>query len=406
MSKIDDLIKQYCPDGVEFKELGEIGTLYGGLTGKSRGDFTDGNARFITYVSIFNNIVINTSDTGFVKVGEHERQKQVQIGDVLFTGSSETPDECGMSSVLTQEPDEPLYLNSFCFGFRPNDASLLLPDFSKYLFRDTTIRKQITKSASGVTRFNISKKRFIKIKVPIPPIEVQREIANILDKFTSLEAELEAELEARKKQYEFYRNQLLSFDELGGALWTTLGEVAMYSKARIEAANLNADNYVGVDNILQNRQGKTTSSYVPTSGNLTQFDSGDVLLGNIRPYLKKIWHADKTGGTNGDVLVIKLTDESITPRYLYQVLSDDRFFDYEMQRAKGAKMPRGDKASIMRYPVPVPPIAEQNRIVSILDKFDTLVHDITEGLPAEIAARLKQYEYYRNKLLTFRELSA
>lgn len=180
----------------------------------------------------------------------------------------------------------------------------------------------------------------------------------------------------------------------------------MYSKARIEAEHLNDDNYVGVDNILQNRQGKTASSHVPSSGNLTRFDRGDVLLGNIRPYLKKIWHADKTGGTNGDVLVIKLTDDSVTPRYLYQVLSDDRFFDSEMKYAKGAKMPRGDKNSIMKYPVPVPSIPKQNHIVSVLDKFDALVHDITEGLPAEITARRKQYEHYRNKLLSFTELPA
>ena len=216
MSKIDQLIDELCPNGVQFKQLGELGTLYGGLTGKSKNDFKDGNARFITYMNVFSNIEVDTNRDYFVKIGENERQRTLQKGDVLFTGSSENPDECGMSSVLVNEPEEPLYLNSFCFILRLNDKELFLPEFLKYLFRDTGIRKQIAKTASGVTRFNVSKKRFAKVVVPIPPIEVQREIADILNKFTQLEAELEAELEARRKQYEFYRNQLLTFSDEGG----------------------------------------------------------------------------------------------------------------------------------------------------------------------------------------------
>ena len=212
MSKIDQLINELCPNGVLFKQLGELGTLYGGLTGKSKNDFKDGNARFITYMNVFSNIEVDTNRDYFVKIGENERQRTLQKGDVLFTGSSENPDECGMSSVLVKEPEEPLYLNSFCFILRLNDKELFLPEFLKYLFRDTDIRKQIAKTASGVTRFNVSKKRFAKVVVPIPPIEVQREIADILDKFT----QLEAELEARRKQYEYYRNQLLTFGDEGG----------------------------------------------------------------------------------------------------------------------------------------------------------------------------------------------
>jgi hypothetical protein len=94
---------------------------------------------------------------------------------------------------------------------------------------------------------------------------------------------------------------------------------------------------VGVDNLLQNRVGKTKSNHVPTEGNLTGYFVNDILIGNIRPYLKKIWHADREGGTNGDVLVIHPTDETVIPRYLYQVLADDKFFDYNMQHAKGAR---------------------------------------------------------------------
>ena len=136
--------------------------------------------------------------------------------------------------------------------------------------------------------------------------------------------------------------------------WKPLSEVAEYSKTRISFELLDKDNYVGVDNLLQNRAGKSESNYVPTSGYLTEYCECDILIGNIRPYLKKIWYADRVGGTNGDVLVIHPTDESINSRYLYQVLTDEKFFNYNMQHAKGAKMPRGNKAKILEYSIPIP----------------------------------------------------
>ena len=126
-----------------------------------------------------------------------------------------------------------------------------------------------------------------------------------------------------------------------------------------------------------------------------------MLIGNIRPYLKKIWFANNSGGTNGDVLVIRGQENIITSRFLYYCLSSEDFFEYDNQHSKGAKMPRGNKDSIMDYYFEIPTIEEQNRIVSILDRFDSLCNDISSGLPAEIEARKKQYEHYRNKLLTF-----
>nr|WP_083950327.1 restriction endonuclease subunit S [Serratia ficaria] len=180
-----------------------------------------------------------------------------------------------------------------------------------------------------------------------------------------------------------------------------LGEIAEYSKARISFELLDKNNYVGVDNLLQNRAGKMQSNYVPTSGNLTKFSENDILIGNIRPYLKKIWQADSVGGTNGDVLVIRSCNKSILARYLYQVLADDKFFEYNMQHAKGAKMPRGNKDAILKYQIPIPSFDEQTRIVTILDKFDVLTNSITEGLPCEIGLRQKQYEYYRDLLFSF-----
>ena len=216
MSNIDALIKQLCPDGVDFKQLSDLAVTVSGLTGKTKADFSDGNARFASYRNIFANPSLDLEAPDFVKVKDGERQNSVQLGDILITGSSESLDEVGMSSVVTSEPSEPIYMNSFCFIVRLSQRDMLDPDFAKHLFRSESIRKQIRGSANGVTRINVSKTRFMRIRIPVPPLEVQREIVRVLDQFTQLEAELEAELEARRRQYEHYRNQLLTFREAGG----------------------------------------------------------------------------------------------------------------------------------------------------------------------------------------------
>ena len=191
-----------------------------------------------------------------------------------------------------------------------------------------------------------------------------------------------------------------------GYVTVALNDIAYYSKDRVNTATLSESTYVGVDNLLQNRAGKKLSDHIPTDGNVVEFSQEDVLIGNIRPYLKKIWLADCNGGTNGDVLVIRAENNSIVlPQFLYHVLASDDFFGYDNNNAKGAKMPRGDKASVMKYQFMLPTLEKQIKIVTILDRFDSLCNDISKGLPAEIEARQKQYEYYRDKLLTFKELS-
>lgn len=203
---------------IQWKTMGEIGKFFGGLTGKSKADFSNGNARFISYMNVYSNIALDQSANEFVSILPDEKQNVLQYGDALFTGSSETPNECGMSSVVTTEPKEPLYLNSFSFGFRLDNISTYHPDFLKHLLRSTAIRDQIAKTANGVTRFNVSKALFAKIILPIPPIELQVKIASILDRFETLVNDLSkglpAEIEAVKAQYEYYRNKLLTFKQL------------------------------------------------------------------------------------------------------------------------------------------------------------------------------------------------
>ena len=182
-----------------------------------------------------------------------------------------------------------------------------------------------------------------------------------------------------------------------GVEYKRLSEIAEYSKERIEAKDVNEATYVGVDNLLSDKQGRTNSVYVPVEGRLTKYQVGDILIGNIRPYLKKIWLSDCTGGTNGDVLVIHIFKNTIKPKYLYYILSSDTFFQYDMQNAKGAKMPRGNKEAIMRYSIPVPPLEVQSEIIKILDNFTELTAELT----AELSARKRQYEYYRGNLFEF-----
>ncbi|SUW65491.1 Type I restriction enzyme specificity protein MPN_089 [Buttiauxella agrestis] len=187
-----------------------------------------------------------------------------------------------------------------------------------------------------------------------------------------------------------------------GVEWKPLRDVAAYSDTRINAIDLDDSSFVGVDNLLPDKAGKTVAKYLPNTARLTSYEKGDVLLGNIRPYLKKIWLADNNGGCSGDVLAIRIAKKftsSISSEYLYYLLSSDSFFAYNMQHAKGAKMPRGSKSAILEYEIPVPPLAIQREIVDILDKFTSLEAE----LEAELKTRKKQYEFYRKALLKFDE---
>ena len=193
-----------------------------------------------------------------------------------------------------------------------------------------------------------------------------------------------------------------------GYIAIQLGFVCEYGKRRISNDALTVENYVSVENLLQEKKGKKDSENLPIDGQYIEYLKNDTLLGNIRPYLKKIWYADRNGGTNGDVLVIRVQESCqslLLPRYLYHCLANDGFFHYNVSHSKGAKMPRGDKEAIMEYIINIPSVEEQVRIAGILDRFDKLCNDISGGLPAEIEARQRQYEYYRDKLLNFNKLS-
>ncbi|WP_120949208.1 restriction endonuclease subunit S [Helicobacter pylori] len=216
--RLKTLLQTLAPKGVEFRKLGDIGEFYGGLVGKSKKSFSQGNKFYVPYINVFNNPQLDLNALESVQIGDNEKQNTIQLGDVLFTGSSENLEDCAMSCVVTQKIEKDIYLNSFCFGFRFFDKNLFNPSFLKHFLRDYNFRKNISKVANGVTRFNVSKQLLSKITIPIPPLEIQQEIVKILDQFsiltTDLLAGIPAEIKARKKQYEYYREKLLTFKPL------------------------------------------------------------------------------------------------------------------------------------------------------------------------------------------------
>ena len=215
MSRIGELIKEKCPDGVEYKKLQEIFVQFAGMTGVSNKWAETGNCRFIEYMNAYKNITIDVSKLPYATVKKLE-QNILKKGDILFTSASEVPHECALASVIEDDIEQGIFLDDHLFGLRIKDeyCKYICPSYLKYAFRAPEFRTQIFKVVRGVTRFYISKTDFMTLEIPIPPIEVQQEIVRILDKFTELKAELQAELDARKKQYEYYKDYLYNLADV------------------------------------------------------------------------------------------------------------------------------------------------------------------------------------------------
>ena len=419
--------------------LGEIGKFTRG-NGLQKKDFREKGKPVIHYGQIYTQYGFSTDKTiSFAEENIFSKLRKAKPNDILIATTSENIEDVAKSTVWLG--NEEVGFSGDMYSYSTNENS----KYIAYYFQTAGFQKQKERKVTGTKLIRIHGEDMEKFTISLPPIEIQNKIVKILDRFQELLSDtkglLPLEIEQRRKQYEYYREKLLTFDEGEGyALstaqhstaqrqitskffellkeaakvvsidindkveWKTLSEVAKYSKDRISFEYLNEKNYVGVENLLKNRLGKIDSNNVPTEGNSVKFNMGDILIGNIRPYLRKIWLADIEGGTNGDVLVISIDKKhknKILSRYLYQILSDEKFFDYNIKYSKGAKMPRGDKEKIMEYKIPLPPLPVQEYIVSILNKFDALVNDLSQGLPREIELRQKQYEYYREKLLDF-----
>jgi len=425
MNFIDELLKD---EKVEWKKLGEIGEFYGGITGKRKEDFQNGNAVFITYKNVYNNLSLKIDVEDRVKIYENEKQRKLQYGDIVFTGSSEKLSECGISSVVTEKPSADLYLNSFCFFLRLDTDNILLPDFSKYLFRSEKLRYQIIKTASGVTRFNVSKEMMKKIEIPIPTLETQGKIVKILDGYTEyiteLQEKLKIELQARNKQYNYYRDMLLSEDYLNKISekldslnnendvlrLTTLGEIGKFTRGNgLQKKDFREKGkpvihygqiYTQYDFSTENTISFTEEDIF---SKLRKAKPNDILIAttseNIEDVAKStVWLGNEEVGFSGDMYSYSTNENSKYIAYYFQTAE---FQKQKERKVTGTKLIRIHGEDMEKFTISLPPIEIQNKIVKILDRFQELLSDTKGLLPLEIEQRRKQYEYYREKLLTF-----
>lgn len=259
----------------------------------------------------------------------------------------------------------------------------------------------------------ISKKQIEQIKIPVPPLDVQNEIVRILDTFTSHAAELQAELQARKEQYEYYRNKLLTFDKDDkNVKWMKLGEIGTFirgnglQKKDFTETGIGCIHY-GQIYTYYGTSANTTKSFVAheLANKLVKVKKGNLIIActseNIEDVCKAVvWLGEKDIVTGGHSCVFVHNEN---PKYISYFFQTDFFSQQKRKYARGTKVIDIKTSDLEKIIIPILSHKEQQRIVSILDKFEALVNDLTEGLPAEIAAVQEQYEYYRNKLLTFKQ---
>lgn len=378
---IDRLVAELCPDGVEYRPLGDAVEY-------ARKREKDGVGVHL-YVGVEN---LKSDFLGCSPVSGSKGGIIFQKDDILLGNIRPYLKKMWLSNTEGVSSPDVLVLR-----IQENEEGNIL---AKYLYYILSLSKFVTYNIShsrGGKMPRGNKVKILEFEVPVPPMEIQEAVVEILNKFTNLETELEAELEARILQYEYYRDSL--FETLDCPR-NPLGSFAQYSKDR-KKDDSTVSVYVGVENLKSDFQG-----CIPTESTNPGviFRKDDILLGNIRPYLKKMWRADSDGVASPDVLVVRIRDEfseNISSRYLYHLLASNEFVGYNVAHSRGGKMPRGNKAKILEFEAPIPPLEEQQRIVDILDRFDALTTSLSEGLPAELAARRSQYEYYRDQLLSF-----
>ena len=372
---------------VEWKKIEDLGIYFGGLNGKTKEDFEEGNGKFITYMNVYSNPSLNPSLVGVVKINEGEKQNKVQRGDILFTGSSETPEETGMSCVVTDDLEGDFYMNSFCFGLRLFNPEQYNLHYFKHLLRSESVRRSIAKTSSGVTRFNISKARFGKIIIPIPPLSEQTRIVGILDTFTSSIENLKQQIAERRKQYEHYRDQLLDLEGKEGVEMRTLG-----SFAEIGTGSSNTQ-----DELENGKYPFFVRSQIVRWKNEYEFDETAIITSGDGVGVGKVLHYyEGKYALHQRAYRIRINVNDVVPKFLFYFMQKD-FYSYIMSNAYAASVTSVRKPMLINYSIPIPSFSEQSRIVYILDTFEASI----ANLEAQLKEREKQYEYYRNKLLTF-----
>ena len=395
MKYIDELLKGH---EVEWKELGEVFSLVTDFT--AAGSFAS-NAANVQYKQekSFAQLVRTTdlkskfkNTDKFVYVDEHayEYLWRVNLNEECLVLSN--VGNCGEVYYIIPEvlPYTHNVLGPNALLLR---TTLGMNKFFYYWFLNSSFQNELGKitSNTGQTKFN--KTNLKKILIPLPPLSVQEEIVRILDKFTTLEAELEAELDCRKRQYEYYRNQLLSFEN-GAVEWKSLKEIAVNFDAMRKPITSGAREkgtipYYGASGVVDHVNG-----FIFDGDYLLVSEDGANLIARTTPIAFSI---SGKSWVNNHAHVLK-----------FNTYEERRFVEYYlnsidlMPYISGAAQPKLNQKNLNKIKIPSPSLVVQQRIVTFLDKFDTLVNSISEGLPKEIELRRKQYEYYREQLLSFR----
>lgn len=388
MNKIERLLQQHCPNGVEWKMLGEVAEITRGQRVTKLQLIPDGKFPVISGgikpLGYLNNCNRETNTITIAQYGT-----------------------AGYVNFIT----EPFWANDVCYCIFPTKVIQ-----NKYLYYYLMNKQEFIYSLNtNAIPAHLPQDKLTNIPIPLPPLAVQEEIVRILDTFTTLETELEIALETdlncRKKQYEYYRNKLLTFQQ-NEVEWKTLGEIGEF----IRGTGLQKKDFTetGVPAIhygqIYTKYGNSithTISFVSEelAKKLKKVDKGDIVITNTSENIEDVGKAVVYLGeiqavTGGHATIIK-PSKRLLGRYLIYYTQTEMFSSQKRRYAKGTKVIDLSAADMQKITVPIPPLSEQKRIADILDKFDTLTASISEGLPKEIALRKKQYEYYREKLLTF-----
>ena len=392
---------------VEWKKLGTLGSFENIGTDKK---INDGEklVTLLNYVDVYHYKHIDASIPQMVVSASDKKIKDcsVEQGDIFVTPSSETVDDIGHSSVIEETISNAVY-SYHIMRYRLFDKNLLLSYYINYAFDTDIVKKQILKRAQGLTRFGLSKDKFASIEVPIPSISEQQRIVGILDTFSSSIANLKEQIALRRKQYEYYRDQLLDLEGKEGVEMKTLGEICKIGDGLhgtpiydengdyffINGNNLSDGKIIlkletkKVDEEMFRKYGveldeeSILMSINGTIGNVAQYRNEKIVLGKSAAYFRV---------KNKDVLHFK---------YLYYYLQTTKANEYYNGALTGSTIKNLGLKALRDFDLPIPPFSEQQRIVSILDTFEASI----QNLEAQLKEREKQYEYYRNKLLTFEE---
>lgn len=422
MSNLEELIERLCPDGVEYKTLGNVATISRGGNFQKK-DFTEQGNPCIHYGQIYTRYGLFTDKTlTFINDECFAKQKYAEPNDIIMAVTSENiEDICKCVAWLGTE-------KVAVSGHSAIIHHSLDPKYLAYFFHSQHFFNQKRRLAHGTKVMEVTPDTLKSIQLPVPPLEVQREIVRILDNFTFLTTELASELAARQKQYEYYRDLLLTFKpnestilnertnelELSGAIrWMKLGDLSItitkgttpktYSKSgicfirteAIESDLINFDKVKYIDDDVHN--GSLRRSILQANDIL--FTIAGATIGKCVVVPASALPAN----TNQALAIIRLK-ENYEHKYIFYLLKSKYMKDYIQKSIKGSAQPNLNLQQLNDFVIPVPPLEVQKCIVDILDRFDALCNDISSGLPAEIEMRQKQYEYYRDKLLSFKEL--